>query len=90
VEFRGWLADIDKLSDSEVSDRVASLNAKLGLAIQTRTGKALRLLATTVAGLYLPAGIVLSALDQFLWDRFLRRSGVAAFINELYPSIFSK
>jgi len=30
VEFRGWLADIDKLSDSEIRDRVASLNAKLG------------------------------------------------------------
>jgi hypothetical protein len=88
LEFRAWLADTDRLSDSEIEDRVKSLNAKIGLAVQGTTGKALRLLVTTVAGLVPPVGIALSTLDQFLWDRFFRKSGVAAFINELYPSIF--
>jgi hypothetical protein len=89
LEFRGWLASVDKLSDSEISDRVASLNAKIGLAAQSATGKALRLLVTTLAGLVsLPSGVVLSTLDQFMWDKFFSRSGVAAFVNDLYPSIF--
>jgi hypothetical protein len=49
----------------------------------------LRLLATTAASAIPPLGIALSTLDQFLWDKFFRRSGVAAFIHELYPSIFT-
>jgi hypothetical protein len=90
VEFRAWLSDIDKLSDAELRDRVAGLNARLGLAVQSTGGKALRLLATTVVGIKSPAaGIIAGILDQFLWDNFLRRSGVAAFANELYPSIFA-
>jgi hypothetical protein len=89
LEFRGWLACVDKLSDSEVTERVASLNAKLGLAVQSATGKALRLLVTTLAGVVsLPSGVALSILDQFMWDKFFSRSGVAAFVNDLYPSIF--
>ncbi len=88
VEFRGWLANVDKLSDSEIRDRVASLNAKLGLAVQSTTGKVVRLLATTVAGICPPVGMALSVVDQFLWDKCFKRSAVAAFVNELYPSIF--
>lgn len=90
LEFRSWLTDVDSLQDSEIHDRIASLNSKIGLAAQTRTGKAIRLLATTLAGVWPPAGIALSTIDQFLWDKFFRRSGAAAFINELYPSIFPK
>jgi hypothetical protein len=68
---------------------VASLGAKVGLAVQSNTGKVLRLLATTAVGCVNPlAGVLAGTLDQFMWDKFLRRSGVAAFVNELYPSIF--
>jgi hypothetical protein len=89
VEFRGWLTGIDSLSDAELRKRVASLNAKLGLAAQTGTGKVLRFLVTTVTGIAAPVvGVALGALDQFAWDKFARRSGVAAFVNEKYPSIF--
>ena len=89
LEFRAWLADTDNLSDSEIRDRVTSLNAKIGMAVQTVAGKAMRLLVTTGAGvLSLPSGIVLGSLDQFLWDKFFRRSGVAAFVSKLYPSIY--
>jgi hypothetical protein len=88
-EFRAWLTDIDKFSDSEIQERIASLNAKLGLAAQTGTGKVLRLLVTTAAGLVQPLlGSALSVLDQFAWDKFVRRSGLAAFVQELYPSVF--
>jgi hypothetical protein len=89
VEFRGWLTGVDSLSDTELHERVASLNAKLGLAAQTGAGKALRFLVTTVTGIVAPVvGIALGALDQFAWDKFARRSGVVAFVNEKYPSIF--
>jgi hypothetical protein len=92
IEFRGWLSGIDQLSDVEIGARVSSLNAKLGLAVQRRTGKLLRVLVQIAAGLIPGAGLTLgpaaSALDQFVWDRFFRRSGVAAFVHELYPSIF--
>ncbi len=88
IEFRAWLADTDSLSDAEIKERVRSLNAKIGLAVQTTAGKAIRFLTTSIAGIIPPIGIGLGFVDQFLWDKFFRRSGVAAFINELYPSIF--
>jgi hypothetical protein len=89
IEFRGWLADIDKLQDREIKDRIASLNARIGLVLQRGTGKAVRLFVTIVPGIAHPVlGTALSVLDTFIWDKFFKRSGVAAFVNELYPSIF--
>jgi hypothetical protein len=92
LEFRAWLSSIDTLSDSEIRRRISSFNTKLGLAAQTTSGKLLRLAVTTVAGIVPPlglaAGVVLSALDQFAWDKFARRSGIAAFVDDLYPSVF--
>jgi hypothetical protein len=88
LEFRAWLAGIDKFSEREIQQRISSFNAKLGLAAQTTAGKLVRLLVTTVAGVVPPLGVALGALDQFAWDKFARRSGIAAFIDELYPSIF--
>ena len=89
VEFRTWLSDVDKFCDAESRKRVAGLNARLGLGVQSTKGKVLRLLATTAVGIMNPAaGIIAGVLDQFLWDKFLGCSGVAAFANEPYPSIF--
>lgn len=89
LEFRAWLADMDKLSDSEIQRRISSFTAKLGLAAQRGTGRVLRFLLTTAAGFVPPLGFALSALDQFALDKFARRSGIAAFVHELYPSIFA-
>jgi hypothetical protein len=89
IEFRGWLADVEKLSDVELKERVSSLNTKIGLLIQRTPGKVLRLLATSVIGVANPvAGFIANTLDYFAWDKFFKRSGAAAFVNELYPSIF--
>lgn len=92
-EFRDWLGGIDNASDSEIHQRISGFNARLGLAAGSRTGRALRFLVTTATGLVPPAGAVLGAtlgaLDMFGWDKFARRSGIAAFVHELYPSIFS-
>lgn len=94
LEFRAWLTDINKLSDREIQQLIDSLNAKLGVKVTTGVGKLFRFLATTAAGLApdwgLALGVALSALDQFALDKLVRRSGVAAFVHELYPSIFNK
>ena len=90
-EFRDWLGGIGAASDSEIRDRVASFRAKAGLKVASGTGRAMRFLVTNGLGLIphtaAPA-VALGALDQFVLDKLLPRSGIAAFVNELYPSIF--
>jgi len=91
-EFRDWLGTVGQATDSEIRERIASLRAKAGVKVGSTAGKAMRFLAITGIGLVphaaVPA-IALGALDQFVLERLLPRSGVAAFVNELYPSIFS-
>lgn len=90
-DFRHWLPKIGASNDEEIEDAVAGLRARLGLTIGSTIGKAIRVLIT--AGTLvknLPASIALSAADQFLVERIFPRTGIAAFINELYPSLFKK
>ncbi len=88
-EFRASLPDMDKLTDNEIKDLVSGFNSRVGLAVQTSFGKVVRCLVTSALGFASPpAGVALSLLDYFVWDKFFRRSGMAAFIHELYPSIF--
>ena len=50
----------------------------------------MRFLVTTAVGFVapvLPAALV-NVVDQFVVDKILPRSGIAAFVNELCPSIF--
>jgi hypothetical protein len=93
TEFRAWLTTCDP-DDKEIRDRVASLRAKIGLKVGSGPGKFVRYLVTTGLGVLPGAGLILgpaaSALDYFLIDRIVPRTGVAAFVNELYPSIFSQ
>jgi len=87
-EFRDWLGGIGTATDAEITERVAGLRNLAGLKTGGQVGKAMRFLITTAAGLYPPAGIPLTVFDQFIMDKLLPRSGIAAFVNELYPSIF--
>jgi hypothetical protein len=90
-EFREWLGGVGEASDKEIRERVRSLRATFGLKIDTKIGKAMRFLLTTGVGLIPIAAIPavgLSFIDQFVLDKVLPRSGIAAFVNELYPSIF--
>lgn len=88
-EFRDWLGGCGDASDSEIKEQVVGLRARLGVKVTAPFGKATRLLVTTLLGIWsLPAGIMSSLVDTFLFERILPRTGVAAFINELYPSIF--
>ena len=87
-EFRDWLGGIGTATDSEITEQVSSLRRLAGLKASSETGKAMRFLVTNAAGFFPPIGIPLGVFDQFLLDRLLPRSGIAAFVNELYPSIF--
>lgn len=90
-EFRDWLGSAGDFSDKEIRERVNALRTIFGLKINRTVGKAMRFLITTGVGL-IPHSIVpavaLSAIDQFVLDKILPRSGIAVFVNELYPSIF--
>jgi hypothetical protein len=90
-EFRDWLVGVGDVSDKEIRERVNGLRTIFGLKINRTVGKAMRFLITAGVGL-IPNAIVpalaLSAIDQFALDKILPRSGIAAFVNELYPSIF--
>jgi hypothetical protein len=91
-EFRDWLGGIGQASDEEIREHIGSLRARVGLTVGSATGKAMRFLITTGLG-FVPGGtaaaLALSAADQFVVDRLLPRSGIAAFANELYLSIFT-
>jgi hypothetical protein len=90
-EFRDWLGGIGGSSDEEIRQRICGLRAKAGLATNRTLGKAMRFLVTTGLSLIphtLVPSVGLSAFDQFVLDKVLPRSGIAAFVNELYPSIF--
>jgi hypothetical protein len=90
-EFRDWLASCGDTDEKEIKERVAGLRVRAGLKIGGTVGKSIRFLVTSLTGLApLPViGLGAGALDQVL-DRILPRSGVAAFVNELYPSIFKR
>lgn len=87
-------ANAENASDLEIKERVSSLRARLGNAVQTLPGKAIRLLATTGIGLIPPVGPVIGflagAVDTFLLEKMLPKSGVVVFLSNLYPSIFDR
>lgn len=90
-EFRDWLGTIGRADEKEIEEHVDGFRVKVGLAIGGKRGRLVRCLLT--AGLSLVPGqgvhgLALTLLDQFLLDKMLPRSGVAAFVHELYPSIF--
>lgn len=88
-EFRQWLWSADSLSDKEVTERIGGFRAKLAQAARSRTGKTLRWLTTTAWGVVEPmSALGASALDTFLIERILPKSGISTFIGSQYPSIF--
>src|SRR5207253_4715412 len=94
-EFRDWLSSSGSADDKESKDRVSGFRAQAGLKIGSNTGKVIRFLITSGVGLIpSPEATILSlglgVLDAFVIDRLLPRSGITAFVNELYPSIFEE
>jgi hypothetical protein len=91
-EFKFWLSGAGALTDVEVKDIIKSKKLKIFNCYQSTLGKVMRFLVFTGMGLepklILPA-IILNALDTFLLDKILPKSGVVSFLNNTYPSIVS-
>lgn len=91
-DFRDWLPSAENITDSEIRKMTNGVRSKLADLAGTPGGKVIRLAATTVIGLIPVAGLALGAaaglVDSFLVERVLPRSGVVAFLNDLYPSLF--
>ena len=93
IEFRRWLATAEELSDTEIRKMTSALRAKVSALASNKVGKVARFVVTTAVGL-IPginalAGIAAGAVDSFLVDKILPRSGVVAFLADTYPSLFT-
>jgi len=91
-EFREWLSNLENASDAEIKEMVTSLRSKVASMAASPSGKLVRLATTTGIGL-IPvvgpiAGAAAGAVDSFLVDKVLPRSGIVAFLTETYPSLF--
>jgi hypothetical protein len=91
-EFRQWLRTLDNASDEEIAELVGSISAKVSEAVHSPAGKAIRFVASTLAGA-IPiagpiAGVAVSALDTFLLEKIIPEPGPVSFIGTSYPSIF--
>ena len=91
-EFREWLSTLDAVSDEDLKKMVASVRSKIAMLATSTGGKIVRLATTTglslIPGVGLVAGVAASAIDSFLVDRVLPKSGVVAFLTQTYPSLF--
>jgi hypothetical protein len=94
VEFRHFLSTVDDLDDEQLHARVTSMSAKIGNAVQSTVGKAVRSALAIGAGFVPGAGPVMgpvaSVLDTFLVDKLARRSGVVAFLDDMLRSVFDE
>lgn len=93
-EFRNWLSKSENLSDAEVAEIVADFRKRIGVFLQTKSGKALRFVVTAATGM-IPgpgtvAGLGLGVVDTFLLERLFPKAGYLAFLTQTYPSLFEK
>jgi hypothetical protein len=92
-DFRGWLSSAEDITDAEIRNLSHGMRSKLGSLAGSFGGKAVRFAASTLAGLVPVAGLALGpvagVVDSFLIDRLLPRSGIMAFVTEIYPSLFT-
>jgi hypothetical protein len=94
-EFRDWLASGGSADETEIKEHICGFRAQVGLKLGSDTGKVMRFLITTAAGFLpireaTPISLALGVFDTFIVDKIFPRSGITAFVNELYPSIFEK
>ena len=92
TEFRQWLSTTDGMSDAEITKMISSVKSKLSSILSNPAGKVARFVTTTaigmIPGLNLVVPVAAGAIDSFLVDKVLPRSGISAFVTEIYPSLF--
>jgi hypothetical protein len=91
-EFREWLCTLEDVSDTEIREMVEGIKATMASLANSVSGKLVRLATTTGVGM-IPVvgpitGAIAGAVDSFLVDKVLPRSGIVAFLTEKYPSLF--
>jgi hypothetical protein len=92
-EFRTWMRSLDSLDDAEVKREISQLRDAVGRAVHSPIGKVVRF--STVAGIGLipgaqPAALGLGALDSLLVDKLIPEPGPAAFLGQLFRTVYSK
>ena len=93
-DFRAWLSSTENMTDSEIEDHATSLRSLIGNLVGGPTGKTLRYATTTlvslVPGISTLIGGAASALDTFLIEKLFPKSGIVAFLNDQYPSLYKE
>lgn len=91
-QFRQWLRSIEDASDDDIRDQFHPIRERISAVMRGRPGKAVRLLATSAAGLVPEAGLILApaldVLDTFVVDELISKPGPLTFLSRMYPSIF--
>lgn len=88
--FRAWLWGSDAKSNEEIQEHFRSVGTRLASFVRAPSGKRLRWLASTVAGLHPVAGIGVGLLDAFVVEKVLKDPGPLSFVSRQYPSIFER
>jgi hypothetical protein len=80
------------MSDAEIEKMVASARATLARVLSSPKGKVARFIVTSAVGLipggFAAASLATGAIDSFLIEKVLPRSGICAFLTDTYPSLF--
>lgn len=94
--FRDWLADSSGFSDTEIRERVAGMGARIRQAVHSKTGKAVRFLASNgiglASGLKSPAdgivvGLAANIAESFIVEKLVPKDSIISFLTEAYPSV---
>ena len=89
-EFRRWFRGQGSYEFEALKEEWESLRSRLGAWITTPTGRTMRFLTSTGAGLVPGLGIATGAIDSFLLERWLPRSQPLFFLRHSYRSIFRR
>jgi hypothetical protein len=91
-ELRSWLRNVDSETDEEINARFESVRARMASAVESKSGKTVRFLVTSGAGVIpvigVAAGPLMTAADTFLLEKLLGKPGPATFLSKTYRSIF--
>lgn len=93
ASFRSWLRSAESKSDKDIRERVCSIRAKIGSALDSKTARAIRFLITQAPGaipnpaVAMPLGMTVSALDSFFLERIAPRDAVFSVLLRDYPAL---
>lgn len=88
-DFRSWLDSVGCLTDDQIREVVAGLRAKLGLWVSSPAGEIVRFIVASLGLIKNPAvALGVAGFEHFVLNRLFPRTSIAAFVNELYPSLF--